>query len=79
MPRWSDQWLTENERKRLQIGQQGIKARQRIQADKENRGYPKSSIPISQPNRKPGGSYESPKKIDEVRQVIERAFKKKGR
>lgn len=71
MSKWYDQWLTEQERAHLQVGQKGIRARRRRQEDADNRGYPKSSIPISQPNMK-----NAQKGID-TRKKIESAFKKK--
>ena len=71
MAKWYDQWLTEQERAHLQVGQKGIRARRRKQEDADNRGYPKSSIPISQPNMK-----NAQKGID-TRKKLENAFKKK--
>ena len=84
MARWAKQWLTENERKHLQVGQQGIRARQRIREDAENRGYPKSSIPISQTEKRPDTAYETSKQIKkkakyQTRKALEDAFKKKGK
>jgi len=52
MAKWYDQWLTEQERNNLQVGQKGIRARRRKQEDEANRGYPKSSTPVSQPSKK---------------------------
>ena len=51
MAKWYDQYLTEQERKNLQVGQKGIRARNRKQEEAENRGYPRSSIPVSQPSK----------------------------
>ena len=51
MAKWYDQWLTDQERRQLQVGQKGIRARRRKQEDADNRGYPKSSIPVSQPDK----------------------------
>ena len=52
MAKWYDQWLTEQERNNLQVGQKGIRARRRKQEDEANRGYPRSSTPVSQPSKK---------------------------
>lgn len=43
MAKWYDPWLTSQEKKNLQVGQKGIRARQRQQEEaRETRGYPKS-------------------------------------
>jgi hypothetical protein len=72
MAKWYDQYLTEQERKHLQVGQKGIRARNRKQQEAENRGYPKSSIPVSQPNWD-----NAQKGIETTRKRLEKAFKTK--
>ena len=92
MPRWSDEWLTTNERKRLQVGQQGIKARQRKQEHEANRGYPRSSIPISQPEKAPQNRKDVENQVkyraknntsesekDQLRQAYWKALRKGGK
>jgi len=82
MAKWYDQWLTERERNNLQVGQKGIRARRRKQEDEANRGYPRSSIPISQPSMKTAEKNIEARKAREqeqqnnTRQAIEKAFKK---
>ena len=65
MAKWYDPWLTDQEKKSLQVGQKGIRARRRMKEEgAETRGYPKS-----------GDRYQKQAAGNATRTTLEKAFK----
>ena len=55
MAKWYDPWLSKQERSQLQVGQKGIRARQRMK-DMDQKNGTKFSAPAKQVDTVPGTS-----------------------